>query len=298
METHIPVVAQEVMTQLAIEPHTTVVDCTLGLGGHAQHLIRAMQHGVFVGIDADAQALEKAKQRLIPLVGTNTAHFVEGNFRDIADLTDTLGVTSYDRVLADLGWGTHQLTSGRGFSFMHNEPLNMCYGTKENACVVTASDVVNTFAEANLADIIQGYGGERWAVRIAKHIVAAREHAPITTTTQLADIIAGAVPRRLHPRNIHVATRTFQAIRITVNDEINTLKAFLDGIQNRMRPKGRLSIIAFHSLEDRVVKQAFRAWEQEGIGKRYTKKAYRPSSEECAQNPRSRSAKLRTFIIF
>lgn len=298
MEKHKPVLVQEVIEHLAIMPNSTVLDGTLGLGGHAKHLINTMRAGIFVGIDADADALAAAKENLKPIPNNITAYFIEGNFKDIANITDTLKIPHYDRILLDLGWGSHQLMSKRGFSFMRDEPLNMCYGTKENSCTVTAFDVVNSFEEASLADIIRGYSGERWAKRIAKHITEGREQSPITTTKQLADIITGAVPRRFHPKNIHIATRTFQAIRITVNDEINTLKKFLTEIRKLAQPQAHITIISFHSLEDRMVKQTFRIWEQEGVGKRYIKKALKPSKEEGEQNPRSRSAKLRTFIIF
>ena len=298
MEKHMPVLVQEVIEHLNIQPGNVVLDGTLGLAGHAKHLVNAMRGGVFVGIDADANALEEAKQNLVSVPKGIISHFVEGNFRDIVSITNTLKISQYDRVLLDLGWGSHQLMSGRGFSFMRDESLDMCYGTKKNACVVNARDIVNSFEEKNLADIIKGYGGERWAVRIAKHIAEARERRPITTTKQLADIIAGAVPRRFHPKNIHIATRTFQAIRITVNDEINTLKKFLGAIQGLLQSEAHITIISFHSLEDRIVKRTFKSWEQEGIGKRHTKKALKPTKEECEQNPRSRSAKLRTFTIF
>lgn len=297
MEKHTPVLVQETLEQMAIQPNSIVLDGTIGLGGHAKEIVQAMQGGTFIGIDADKNALHTAKQHLAPLPEGITAHFVEENFKNIATITKNLSIPGYDRVLLDLGWGSHQLQSGRGFSFMHDEPLDMCYSTQKNGCTVTALDVVNEFEEQNLADIIKGYGGERWAVRIAKHIVEARTIAPITTTKQLADIISGAIPRRLHPRHLHAATKTFQAIRITVNDEINTLKQFLAAIQTLMQPQGRISIIAFHSGESRVVKQLFKTWEQEGIGKRYTKKAYKPTQEECMSNPRARSATLRTFIV-
>ena len=297
MEKHTPVLVQEVIEQMVIEPNNTVLDGTLGLGGHAKHLMRAMQGGVFVGIDADRNALTAAQQYLTPIPDGITTHFVEGNFKNITTIASNIGVQRYDRVLLDLGWGSHQLQSRRGFSFMHDEPLNMCYSTQENACVVTAFDVVNSFEESNLADIIKGYGGERWAVRIAKHITEARGKSPITTTKQLADIVAGAIPRRLHPRNIHAATKTFQAIRITVNDEINALKQFLEAIQALMQSEGRIAVIAFHSGESRVLKQTFKSWEQKGFGKQYTKKAHKPTEEECVQNPRARSATLRTFIV-
>ena len=297
MEKHTPVLMQEVLEQMAITSNNTILDSTIGCGGHAKEILRTMQKGVFVGIDADTDALTKAQQYLTPLPDGITTHFVEGNFRDIAAITKKLAIAKYDRVLLDLGWGSHQLQSGRGFSFMHDEPLDMCYGTQKDACSVTAFDVVNVFEERNLADIIKGYAGEQWAARIAKHIIQERNISPISTTKHLADVVAGAIPRRLHPRHIHPATKTFQAIRITVNDEINTLKRFLKEIQKLIQPNGRISVIAFHSGESRVVKRTFKMWEQENIGKRYTKKACKPTQEECISNPRARSATLRTFIV-
>lgn len=294
MEKHIPVLAQKVIEHLAITKGNTVFDGTVGLGGHATHLIRAMQGGTFIGVDVDAEALKQAEQNIRQVPSNTTLHFVEENFRNIVAVTEKIGVQKYDRMLLDLGWGSHQLKSGRGFSFMHNEPLNMCYGT---ACTINAFDVVNTFEESNLSDIIYGYGGERWAVRIAKHIVEERKKTPIETTLQLSRIISGAVPRRFHPKKIHIATRTFQAIRIAVNDEIGALKQFLAEVQAVVQPQARIAILSFHSLEDRVVKKEFRAWEREGSGKRYTKKAQRPEPEECKKNPRARSARLRTFIF-
>ena len=180
---------------------------------------------------------------------------------------------------------------------MHDEPLDMCYSREAGKCLLNASDVVNSFETSNLADIIKGYGGERWATRIAKYITDAREVAPIATTKQLAEIVGKAIPRRFHPRRIHVATKTFQAIRITVNDEINVLKQFFNAAKTLLRSGGRIAVIAFHSTEDRVVKQTFKAWEAEGFGTRYAKKAYKPTEQECDQNPRARSAKLRTCII-
>lgn len=297
MERHESVLVQEVCEYLQVVPGDTVCDGTLGLGGHAQHLIGALRRGTFVGIDADAGALAEAQQRLDPFSEGVNKHFVEGNFRDIASITSSIGINGYDCVLLDLGWGSHHLTSGRGFSFMYDDPLSMCYGIKEGACTVTAHDVVNSFEESNLADIIRGYGGERWAVRIAQHIVACRAESPIETTRQLADIVSGAVPRRFHPRNIHVATRTFQAIRITVNDELGALQDFFDSVLSLLHGGARIAIIAFHSLEDRLVKRTFRGWEREGFGRRLNKKVIRPSEEECDRNPRARSAKLRTFII-
>lgn len=297
METHTPVLLRESVASLDIQEGDTVLDATLGTGGHARVMLAAMKRGIFVGIDADADALRQAERNLAPMPETITIHLKESNFRNIAAVCADLDIRTCDRVLADLGWGSHHLTSGRGFSFSRDEPLNMCYGTKKDACVFTAHDAVNTFEERHLTDIIRGYGEERWAKRIAEHIVSAREQGAITSTQQLAGIVSGAIPRKCHPKNIHAATRTFQAIRIAVNDELQALKDFLDVILPLMHPKSRLAVISFHSLEDRIVKQTFRGWEQEALGERYTKKAIQPSEEEHLANPRARSAKLRTFIF-
>ena len=180
---------------------------------------------------------------------------------------------------------------------MHDEPLNMCFSKREHACAVTALDIVNTFEESALVTILKEYGEERWAVRIARFIVNARKEKPIITSKHLANIVSGAVPRKLHPKHRHAATKTFQALRIAVNDELNILQEFLESLKTLIRTDTRLAIISFHSLEDRIVKQMFKQWESESIGKRYSKKAIQPSHEECIRNPRATSAQLRTFIF-
>ena len=297
MKTHTPVLQKEISEILTSKKNSTTLDATLGTGGHAKELIRDMQSGVFVGIDADAEALKQAEKVIAPVTKRVTVHIQEDNFRNIAAITKKIGITGYDQILLDLGWGSHQLESGRGFSFMQNEPLNMCYGTKEGACDISATEVINTFRENDLRAIIQTYGEERWARRIAKHIVNERKEKPIVMSKQLAEIVETAIPKRFQPKKIHAATKTFQAIRITVNDEINSLEQFLKDCKTFINPRARIAIIAFHSLEDRVVKQTFKTWEAENHGKRGTKKPTRPSEEECRRNPRARSAKLRTFTF-
>ena len=296
METHTPVLARESTESLDIRPGNTVLDATVGLGGHARELLRLMKRGVFVGIDADGDALRQAERNLSPLPEGITARFRRGNFRDIGAIAEELNIPAFDRVLADLGWGSHHLACGRGFSFNAEEPLSMCYGTEPDSCAFTADEVVNSFEERHLADIIAGYGDERWAKRIANRIAEVRERERITTARQLAEVISGAVPRRFHPKHRHAATKTFQAIRIAVNDELRALQDFLGAIRPLMRSQSRLSIISFHGTETGIVRRTFREWEREGIGKRLTKKPVRPSEEELADNPRSRSAALQTFI--
>ena len=296
MEQHTPVLLQETLDSLSIEKKQVVVDATLGMGGHSIKMIEKMQSGIFVGIDQDSSALEMSRRLLTNIPDSVDLHFVEGNFRNIEKIINDINIKNIDRILVDLGWGSHHLSSGRGFSFNKDEKLDMCYSTKENGCAVNAFDVVNGFEEHNLYSIIRHYGEERWAKRIAKFIIDSRLEKPIETTKELATIISAAVPRKLQPRNIHIATKTFQAIRITVNNEIENLNFFLDTMKKLVNKDSRIAIITFHSIEDRIVKKTFREWENEGLGKRYAKKAIKPSKEEIENNPRSRSAKLRTFI--
>ena len=296
MERHIPVLVTEVLDQSALQPNDTVVDVTLGGGGHAEHILRAMQGGTFVGIDADGGALQAAKERLVPQVPEIPKHFLEGNFRTIVTLLRTIGAVP-DVVLADLGWGSHHLASGRGFSFTRNEVLNMCYGTNEGDCPTTALDIVNSWREQEIADVLRTYGEERWAKRIARRIAEARKEKPIVMTEHLASLVSDAIPGRFHRKGQHPATKTFQALRIAVNDEVQTLETFLHALPTIVSNGARVVIIAFHSLEDRVVKQTFSRWEREGLGTR-TKRALRPSEQECSDNRRARSAKLRTFTFF
>ncbi len=295
---HIPVLENELIDSLSLKHTDICVDATTGVGGHGKKILDDLDgDGIYIGIDLDGNALKVAEETLQKYHAKKC--FVETNFRNIRTALNGLGIEKVDKVIADLGWGSYHLTCGRGFSFQTDEPLNMQYATKtENKSMFTARTILNTWDENHLADILWGYGEERWSRRIAKRILACRDEKPIETAGQLADIVAGAIPRRFYPRHIHVATKTFQALRIAVNDEIGALHDFLAALSLEcVQAGGRVGIITFHSIEDRIVKRAFVDWERRELGKRFTKRPIRPSVEECTNNPRARSAKLRTFIF-
>ena len=283
---HIPVLLNETIDALNISPDSVAVDATLGLGGHAQEILKKLNNkGVFIGLDLDEEALEKSRQNIN---SKSSIHLLSRNFSEIEKIITDLNLKKVDRVLVDLGWGSHQLHK---FSFQAEAELNMCYG---NDCLFAAKDIVNDWDEKNIEQIIFSYGEDRWARRIAKKIVEAR---PIETSKQLAQVVSGAIPRKLQPRNIHPATKTFQALRITVNDELGYLERLLEQLPRVMNENGRVAIITFHSLEDRIVKRAFLDYEKQGFGKRLNKKTIKPTLDEIEENKRSRSAKLRAFIF-
>lgn len=289
---HVPVLLTETVSVLALNGNSIVFDCTLGGGGHARAILAELdERGTYVGIDADPQAVEAAEDLHRYAA---TVHLVRDNFARIKGITADLGVQP-NAIVADLGWRTDQFESGgKGFSFQKDEPLLMTFGDPEQH-LFTADDVVNSWEESSLADIIYGYGEERFARRIAHAIVTARASGRITSSLQLADIITGAVPRFALRGKIHPATKTFQAIRIAVNDELQVLNTLLhDGFET-LAPKGRLAIIAFHSLEDRAVKSFFNQKTKEGTALKLIKKPIVASEEERQHNPRSRSAKLRVI---
>jgi 16S rRNA (cytosine1402-N4)-methyltransferase len=277
---------------MSIQPGDTLVDGTLGLGGHAFSLTRELgPSGRFVGIDADAGALVRAQKRLDGVLAQ--AAYVQGNFRDIAQMLHERGITQVNKILLDLGWGSHTLASGRGFSFQTDEPLVMTYASAPDQSTLTAADVVNTWSGETLETIIRHWGDEPHARKIAHAIVAAREEKPIETTRQLADIVSRVVRKvgKTHP-----ATKTFQAIRIATNNELVILEETLPVCIDLLVPGGRLAVITFHSLEDRVVKHFFKRLVDDGRGELYSRKAIQPTREEILRNPKSRSAKLRIFI--
>ncbi len=289
-DAHTPVLLHEVLDLLMIHADDTIVDATLGGAGHARAIAEAQgEKGVFIGFDMDADAIQRANDQLASTKPTK--HFVEGNFRYLARELERLGVTVIDKALFDLGWSAYQRSSGRGFSFMHDEPLVMTYDKGSEG--LTAAEIVNEWKEGSLADIIFGWGEERYARRIARAIVDRRSRKPFASTFELADVITSAVPAAYRFGKLHPATRTFQALRITVNDELDALREGLGAAWKLLKPGGRLAVITFHSIEDRIVKQMFAAWESEGSGTRIVRKPVRPSSEEVRRNPRSRSAKLR-----
>jgi 16S rRNA (cytosine1402-N4)-methyltransferase len=303
---HKPVMVAEVVESLRLRPGTVTVDGTVGGGGHAEAiLLNTAPDGLLIGIDADGDALYAAEKRLAPF--GKRAILVKGNFADMETILTEKNTGKVDGILLDLGVSSHQLdTAERGFSFAMDAPLDMRmdrdHGTR-------ASDLVNTLPWEELATIIKNYGEERMAGRIARAIVRKRTQAPIRTTADLAGVVAGAFPPDAGRSRIHPATRTFQALRIAVNDELTSLrKAVADGVE-WLKPGGRFSVISFHSLEDRIVKNAFRAGEkgctcppdlpvcacgEKPLLKVITRKPVTPGDEEIRDNPRARSAKLRT----
>lgn len=291
-EGHAPVLLHEVLEHLDIQPHETVLDATLGGAGHARALAAQLDaRGTLIGIDADSAALERARG---VLTGSRcSVHLAQANFRDLAQVLEGLGITKLDAALFDLGWSSYQLAAGRGFSFMHDEPLLMTYASEPGEDALTARSVVNGWEEENIADVLWGWGEERYARRIARAITKEREQAAIETSTQLADIVARAVPATYRHKRIHPATKTFQALRIAVNDELGVIENGLEEALAHLVPEGRIAVITFHSTEDRLVKRLFRDWAAQKRGT--ASKAIKPSEEEVRTNARARSAKLRIF---
>lgn len=295
MEQHTPVLLEEVIASFAYAGRSTIVDATLGSAGHARALISRMSSGgTFIGIDTDADAIAHAKDTLADTEDVQVC-LRHGNFRDIDKLVADCGYQSVHGVLADLGWRIEQFQgSGKGFSFSHNEPLLMTYGNPDEY-PFTARDILNTWSEASIANVLYGYGEERYARRIARAVIARRQSNPIQTSEDFVEVIKEATPQRYHKARIHPATRSFQGLRIAVNDELSALEDFIDASLTMLEKGGRLSIITFHSIEDRIVKHRFREAQHEGRGMRITKKPIRPSREEINANPRARSAQLRIF---
>jgi 16S rRNA (cytosine1402-N4)-methyltransferase len=290
---HKSVLLHESIDGLDIKAGDVFVDGTLGGGGHMEEVAnRFGSTVVMIGIDLDPQAISRTKERL--------AHFgfpiryAEGSFRNIDTILDSLSIEKVDRVLLDIGLSSNQFEeSGRGFSFQKDESLIMSFKQDVTEEDLTAREILNTWDEENIRAILQGYGEEKFAYKIAKAIVERREEKPIETTFDLVEIIKSATPSFYHHRKIHPATKTFQALRITVNDEIEGLKEGIRKGFERLNAGGRLAVISFHSLEDRAVKQFFKDIADSGKGVRITKKPIIPTDEEIQSNPRSRSAKLR-----
>ncbi len=290
---HRSVLLKEIIEGLALRPGDVVVDGTLGNGGHTRAIAEKFGDSVkLIGIDLDQDALERSQERLKDLSLDIT--YVLGSFRDIDTHLTDLGISQVNKVLLDIGLSSNQLEeSGRGFAFRQDEPLKMTFKKELGEGEYDAHDIVNTWDEDSLRTIIRSYGEERFAGRIAKGIVRTRELSPIETTTDLVNVILAATPKFYHHGKIHPATRTFQALRITVNDELYALEEGLEKSFQALAPQGRLAIISFHSLEDRIVKEHFKSLEASKQGIRITKKPITPNEEEVYENPRSRSAKLR-----
>jgi len=292
---HTPVLLGEVLDLLHPRPGGRYLDCTVGLGGHAEAILAAGGPAVLLcGIDRDAETLKLAEERLRRFQGQ--VQLVHGDFRELRGIVQRQGWDSFDGILFDLGISSFQLRSPeRGFSFTTNGPLDMRMDRSGGSR--TAAELLATLSERELAMILWAFGEERFSRRIAKAIVKVREQDPITSTKQLKDLIERTVPRSAWPRKIHPATRTFQALRIAVNDELTGLREALEEAAGLLEPGGRLVVIAFHSLEDRIVKETFRrlAGQEPSAFRLLTKKPVVPSEEEREQNPHSRSARLRAL---
>ena len=290
---HEPVMVPEVLTLLAPSRGGVFVDCTVGLGGHSRALLEAGA-GRVVGLDREQNALRLSAEALSAF--GDRVELVHADYRDLGRVLDARGLAAVDGALADLGVSSMQLDEeGRGFSFRRDEPLDMRMDRSQGP---TAADLLRDVGEQALADVIFQFGEERYSRRVARAIVGARQEAAIETTSRLAGIVRRAVPHRGHQR-IDPATRTFQALRIWVNRELEGLDAFLGDATRRLRANARLAVITFHSLEDRIVKHTFRALEKTGEGLRIlTKRPLTPGDDELARNPRARSAKLRAIERF
>jgi len=303
---HKPVLLNECLDGLNIKSDGTYLDGTVGGAGHSLEILKRLKGGTLIGIDQDETALEVSGKRLGQVKGNNRVILIKGNFRNLARLAGEYGIDSVDGILLDIGVSSHQLDEAeRGFSYMQDAPLDMRMDRSKD---LDAETIVNTYDEKTLRDIIRDYGEENWAARIASFIVRARSEKRITTTGQLVDIIKAAIPAKARREGPHPAKRTFQALRIAVNDELGALRDAIGEAVEILKPGGRLAIITFHSLEDRIVKTEFSIREKPCTCppsfpvcvcnkkpelKVLTKKPIVPSGHEIENNPRARSAKLR-----
>jgi len=284
---HRPVLLREVLEGLSLKPGAVVLDATLGLGGHAERILQAVgPGGRLIGMDRDREALELARAKLSDF--GDRAIFIHGSFGELGKSLDQAGWQALDAALFDLGVSSMQLEKGeRGFSFSREGPLDMRMDPDQET---TAAHLINHLSPLELEEIIRTYGEERWAGRIAKVITRSR---PFSSTSQLAEAIRSAVPASARHGRIDPSTRAFQAVRMAVNREQEEMAGGLPQAIERLKPGGRIAVLAYHSLEDRIVKNLFRDRAREGALKLITKKPVRPSDEELAENPRSRSARLR-----
>lgn len=284
----------EVLEALDVQAGDTVIDATLGGAGHFKEILSALgEGGIVIGIDADSAAVERAREAYAQdrRPERPVAHLVNDNFRNISHILERLGVGQVNKMLFDLGWSGYQIAAPRGFSFQNDELLLMTYGEGGE----TAADIVNSATEEEIADIIFTYGEERFARGIARAIVAARSKERILTTAALVAAVKAGTPRAYHDRKIHPATKTFQALRIAVNDEIGAMRQGIAAGLSALAPSGKLAVISFHSIEDRVVKGLLRDAVEVGMGTLNPKKPIVPSRAEILKNRRARSAKLRVF---
>ncbi|MFH1472988.1 MAG: 16S rRNA (cytosine(1402)-N(4))-methyltransferase RsmH [bacterium] len=299
MTAHVPVLLQESVDNLQLESGETFLDGTIGGGGHSSLVAKTFGEKVkIIGLDRDQRAIERSGERLEKL--TKNFCLVNESFRNLDKVLEGLGISSVDAILLDLGLSSDQLEeTGKGFSFQRDEPLDMRMSEEG----ITAADILNTFSEDVLELILRGFGEERYSRRIAHEIVERRTSKPFKTTFDLIEVVMSATPASYHRGRIHPATRTFQAIRIAVNEELNALEEGLEKAFEFLRPGGRIAVISFHSLEDRIVKNFFKNLALEEKIRLVTNpskglragKPITPSEEEVSRNPRSRSAKLRVI---
>jgi 16S rRNA (cytosine1402-N4)-methyltransferase len=290
---HISVLLSEAIEGLSLKPDDVVLDATAGAGGHSEAICRKLgSEGMLIALDADMGAVLRVRERLSSLSPLCRYEVSNANFRDLARALGEVVVRNITKALFDLGLSSDQLeSSSRGFSFRADEPLLMTFRADESPETLTARAIVNEWDEQSISDILWYYGEERFARRIAEEIVKERRIRPFETTGDLVEVIERVVPhKRTH---LHPATKTFQALRITVNDEIGALREGLEAAYERLAPKGRLAVISFHSIEDRVVKRFMKARVKEDGAILITKKPIIPGAAELGENPRARSAKLR-----
>ena len=304
---HKSIMLEEVIESLAIKPNGIYVDGTLGGAGHSSEIVKRLgEDGRLIGIDQDGEAIEAATKRLKPYKDKVT--IVRSNYAQMKEVLRDLGIPKVDGILLDLGVSSYQLDNAeRGFTYREDVPLDMRMDQRQTK---TAKDIVNDYSERELYHIIRNYGEDKFAKNIAKHIVQARQKAPIETTGQLIEVIKAAIPKKVRATGGHPAKKTFQAIRIELNHELDVLKNNLEDMIDLLNDEGRIAIITFHSLEDRIVKNIFRTSERPCIcppefpvcvcgrvskGKVITRKPIVPGKEELEENSRSKSAKLRVF---
>lgn len=305
---HTSVLLQETIENLDIKPEGIYLDGTLGGGGHASEVAaRLSGTGRLIGIDQDEEAIAAAKKRLLPYQDRVT--LIRDNYVHAVEALPRIGVSQVDGIVLDLGVSSYQLDNAqRGFSYKYDAPLDMRMDQRQS---LSAKEILNAYSESDLYRIIRDYGEEQFAKNIAKHIVAARKDKPLETTGELNEIIKAAIPAKMRAGGGHPSKRTFQAIRIECNQELEVLKSSLDAMIDLLAPGGRFCVITFHSLEDRIVKSAFRQNEnpctcppdfpvcvcgQVSRGKVITRKPILPSTQEMAENKRAKSAKLRVFM--
>ncbi len=289
---HIPVLQKEVLQHLDPKPNENFIDCTINGGGHALAILeRTEPEGKLLGIEWDEEIIRQFKLKVQSSKFKNRLILVNNNFTNLVEITKSQKFRAVKGILFDLGMSSwHLEESGRGFSFLKKEPLDMRYNPQNP---LTAEKIINYWSASEIEKILRDYGEEPFARPIAKNIIEFRKIKPIINTAQLVEIIKKSLPQRFQQRKIHPATKTFQALRIAVNDELNNLEKVLPQTLEVLKPGGRIAIISFHSLEDRIVKNFFKDKAKENLIKQITKKPITPFRKEIKINPRSRSAKLR-----